>query len=57
MAVFTDLLDEDRDTIALSFGLGPLSSVIGIADGDRESTFMFRSARGKFIVTLFESGA
>lgn len=56
MAVFTDLSDEDRDIIAHAFGLGALTSVIGIADGDRETTFLFRSVRGKFIVTLFESG-
>lgn len=57
MAVFTDLSDNDRDEIAAAYGLLPLTSVIGIADGDRETTYLFRSHHGEFIVTLFESGA
>jgi homoserine kinase type II len=57
MAVFTDLTEIERDQIANAYRLGPLSSVIGIADGDTETTFLFRSARGDFIVTLFENGA
>ncbi|KAA3521032.1 kinase [Agrobacterium tumefaciens] len=57
MAVFTDLTDSDRDLIATAYRLGPLTSVIGIADGDTETTFLFRSSRGEFIVTLFENGA
>ncbi|CAN7714194.1 phosphotransferase [Phyllobacterium sp. LjRoot231] len=57
MAVFTDLSDEDRNSIALAYGMTSLSSVIGIADGDRETTYLFRTADGEFIVTLFENGA
>lgn len=57
MAVFTDLMDSDRALIAKAYQLGSLTSVIGIADGDTETTFLFRSQRGEFIVTLFESGA
>lgn len=57
MAVFTDLSDSDRDEIATAYGLTPLTSVIGIADGDTETTYLFRSQHGEFIVTLFESGA
>ncbi|WP_426128368.1 phosphotransferase [Pararhizobium sp. PWRC1-1] len=57
MAVFTDLSDNDRDEIAAAFGLLPLISVIGIADGDTETTYLFRSRHGEFIITLFESGA
>ncbi|SDA92646.1 phosphotransferase [Sinorhizobium sp. NFACC03] len=57
MAVFTDLSDADCSRIATAYRLGQLTSVIGIADGDAETTFLFRSQRGEFIVTLFESDA
>lgn len=57
MAVFTELLDDDRDAIAKAYGISSLSSVIGIADGDRETTYLFRAGNGEFIVTLFENGA
>lgn len=57
MAVFTDLSETDCSQVAMVYRLGRLTSVIGIADGDAETTFLFRSERGDFIVTLFESGA
>ncbi|MBY5385260.1 MULTISPECIES: homoserine kinase [Rhizobium] len=57
MAVFTEISDEDRNSIAAAYGMTSLSSVIGIADGDRETTYLFRTAGGEFIVTLFENGA
>lgn len=57
MAVFTDLSEADCAEIAAVFQLGRLTSVIGIADGDAETTFLFRTRRGEFIVTLFESVA
>ncbi|NEJ11325.1 homoserine kinase, partial [Rhizobium leguminosarum] len=52
MAVFTEISDEDRNSIAAAYGMTSLSSVIGIADGDRETTYLFRTAGGEFIVTL-----
>jgi len=57
MAVFTELSDEDRQSIAGAYGFTSLLSVIGIADGDTETTYLFRTAQGEFIVTLFENGA
>jgi len=57
MAVFTELSDEDRHSISAAYGMTALSSVIGIADGNRETTYLFRSREGEFIVTLFENGA
>jgi homoserine kinase type II len=57
MAVFTELSEGDCAEIAAAFRLGRLTSVIGIADGNAETTFLFRSERGEFIVTLFETGA
>ncbi|OWV74443.1 homoserine kinase [Rhizobium sp. R339] len=57
MAVFTELSDEDRDVITAAYGFTSLLSVIGIADGDSETTYLFRTRGGEYIVTLFESGA
>jgi homoserine kinase type II len=57
MAVFTALMESDLRQIVDAYQLGELTSAIGIADGDTETTFLFRSGRGEFIVTLFESGA
>lgn len=57
MAVFTELSDEDRDSIARAYGLRALSSVIGIQNGDTETTYLFKTGDGDFIVTLFENGA
>lgn len=57
MAVFTELSDGDRDAIASAYGITSLLSVIGIADGDRETTYLFRSKENDLIVTLFENGA
>ncbi|ACP22158.1 homoserine kinase (plasmid) [Sinorhizobium fredii NGR234] len=57
MAVFTELSDEDRQSITAAYGFMSLLSVIGIADGDTETTYLFRAQEGEFIVTLFENGA
>ncbi|OWV98711.1 phosphotransferase [Rhizobium sp. R693] len=57
MAVFTELSDEDRESIATAYGFRSLSSVIGIQNGDTETTYLFRTGDGDFIVTLFENGA
>lgn len=57
MAVFTELSDEDRVSIAMAYDMKTLTSVIGIENGDTETTYLFRSADGEFIVTLFENGA
>lgn len=57
MAVFTELSDEDRVSIATAYGMTTLTSVIGIENGDTETTYLFRTGDGDFIVTLFENGA
>ncbi|MBB4274842.1 homoserine kinase [Rhizobium mongolense] len=57
MAVFTELSDEDREIITAAYGFTSLLSVIGIADGDCETTYLFRTREGEYIVTLFENGA
>ncbi|UXT61231.1 phosphotransferase (plasmid) [Agrobacterium fabrum] len=57
MSVFTELSDADQVVIAEAYAIGSLSSVIGIANGDTETTYLFRAGEGEFIVTLFENGA
>jgi len=57
MAVFTELSDADCHAIAEAYGLTSLSSIVGIADGDTETTYLFCAKEGHFIVTLFENGA
>ncbi|MCV9999342.1 phosphotransferase [Pararhizobium sp. YC-54] len=57
MAVFTELSDADSTAIARAYRMGTMLSVIGIANGDTETTYLFRSEAGEFIVTLFENGA
>ncbi len=57
MAVFTELSDDDYQAIAKAYGMTSLSSVVGIADGDTETTYLFCTKEGEFIVTLFENGA
>lgn len=57
LAVFTELSDDDRLSIAAAYGMASLSSVVGIADGDRETTYLFCTDEADFIVTLFEGGA
>ncbi|UWU25915.1 phosphotransferase (plasmid) [Rhizobium sp. CB3060] len=57
MAVFTELSDADSTAIACTYAMGKMLSVVGIANGDTETTYLFRSAAGEFIVTLFENGA
>jgi homoserine kinase type II len=57
MAVFAELSDSDCNEIAAAYGLSPRASVIGIVDGDTETTCLFGSQRGELMVTLFENGA
>jgi Ser/Thr protein kinase RdoA (MazF antagonist) len=57
MGVFTELSDADRMSTASAYGMKGLTSVIGLANGDTETTYLFRTADGEFIVTLFENGA
>jgi homoserine kinase type II len=42
MAVFTEISDEDRNSIAAGYGMTSLSSMTGIADGDRSGVANFR---------------
>lgn len=55
MTKFTDLEDEDVSQIMNAFSLGNLRSLVGIADGEHETTYLFHTDTGQFIVTLFET--
>jgi homoserine kinase type II len=57
MSVFTELSDADRGAIAEAYGIKSLTSVIGITNGDTETTYLFRTGESELIVTLFENGA
>lgn len=55
MTILTTLDDDALSEIVSAYGFEGLSSVIGIADGNNETTFLFRTASGDAIITLFES--
>ncbi|MES1156834.1 MAG: homoserine kinase [Alphaproteobacteria bacterium] len=54
MAVYTDLTDEERAAVVASYDLGALSAFKGIAEGVSNSNFFLETARGRFILTIFE---
>ncbi len=54
MAVYTDVSDDAlRDFVAL-YDIGDVVSFKGIAEGVENSNFLLRTARGQFILTLYE---
>lgn len=54
MAVYTEIGDEDlRDFMAL-YDIGEVLSCKGIAEGVENSNFLLTTARGNFILTLYE---
>lgn len=55
MTILTNLDDDAISEIASAYGFDGLLSVIGIADGSNETTFLFRMTDREAIVTLFES--
>nr|WP_321982734.1 phosphotransferase [uncultured Cohaesibacter sp.] len=55
MTVLTELSEQDCNEIAEAFNLGDLHSIIGIVEGDVETTYLFRTSKDQVIVTLFES--
>lgn len=54
MAVYTDLTDEERDAVTRAYDLGALNAFKGIAEGVSNSNFFLETARGRFILTIFE---
>jgi len=54
MAVYTEVSDEELTTFIASYGLGELLSFKGIAEGVENTNYVIHTARGPFILTLYE---
>src|SRR5215475_279516 len=54
MAVYTDVAAEDLATFLAAYDLGDLLAYKGIAEGVENSNFLLHTARGYFILTLYE---
>jgi homoserine kinase type II len=54
MAVYTDVTAEDLGRFLADYDVGELLSYKGIAEGVENSNFLVHTARGNFILTLYE---
>jgi len=54
MAVYTEVSDVDLTEFAEKFGLGEVLSCKGIAEGVENSNFQLVTARGSYILTIYE---
>jgi len=54
MAVYTLVPDADMERFVASYGLGELLSCKGIAEGVENTNFLIKTAKGPFILTLYE---
>ncbi len=54
MAVYTDVSDDDLEAFLEAYDVGELLSCKGIAEGVENSNFVVITARGTFILTLYE---
>lgn len=54
MAVYTDLTDNELAKLLDAFDLGEPTSFKGIAEGVSNSNFLLETARGRFVLTIFE---
>ncbi|MDX2263657.1 MAG: homoserine kinase [Hyphomicrobiales bacterium] len=54
MAVYTDVSDDDLGVFLAAYDLGEVLSFKGIAEGVENSNFLLETARGRFILTLYE---
>ena len=54
MAVYTDVGADDLNAFLAGYDLGALLSYKGIAEGVENSNFLVHTARGHFILTLYE---
>lgn len=54
MAVYTDVDDAALAEFLLAYDLGPALAFKGIAEGVENSNFLLDTARGRYILTLFE---
>src|SRR5690348_3096696 len=54
MAVYTDVTAEDLTHFLADYDLGELLAYKGIAEGVENSNFLVHTARGNYILTLYE---
>lgn len=54
MAVYTEITDEDLESFIASYGLGPVLSCKGIAEGVENTNYLVTTGKGRFILTLYE---
>ncbi len=54
MAVYTEIADDELARFIDSYGLGPVSSCKGIAEGVENTNYLVATAKGRFILTLYE---
>ena len=54
MAVYTDFSDDEFEAFMAGYDLGAVISVKGIAEGVENSNYLLATARGQFILTLYE---
>jgi homoserine kinase type II len=54
MAVYTDVPDDELRTFVAAFDLGEVVSCKGIAEGVENSNYLLGTARGTYILTLYE---
>src|SRR3990170_1183747 len=54
MAVYTEVTDEELQAFMAGYGLGDLLSYKGIAEGVENTNYLVHTAKGSFILTLYE---
>ena len=54
MAVYTEISDADLQAFLADYELGSLEGITGISAGTENSNFFLDTARGRFVLTLFE---
>ena len=54
MAVYTDLTDAELDAFLATYDLGPPLAFKGIAEGVENSNFLLETAKGRYILTIYE---
>jgi homoserine kinase type II len=54
MAVYTDISDEELDSLLEQYDLGQVMSCKGIAEGVENSNFLLHTEAGYYILTLYE---
>jgi homoserine kinase type II len=54
MAVYTEVADEELQNFIAGYGLGPVISYKGIAEGVENTNYLVTTGKGPFILTLYE---